>query len=323
MTVIAGVDEAGLGPVLGPLVVSATAFDVPDRSADVSMWQLLAGAVCRQAAKRGSPVRIADSKKLYSGLRGPGGLSQLERGVLSMLAAGGQRPDSLRALLRSVAPAAPAQLGDYPWYAGCDLALPHSVGATSISLSANALAARMAKAGITLVAARSEPVFAGEFNRMVRATDNKAVTLFDVTCRLLMHIWRTFPGGPIMVHVDRQGGRARYLAPLQRVFQGCAFKVLAENETDSAYRLTGRGRAMDVRFTVDCEDRHLPVALASMLSKYVRELFMVLFNRFWASHVSGLAPTAGYYSDGRRFYAEIGPVIRRLGVDGSMVYRSR
>ena len=39
------------------------------------------------------------------------------------------------------------------------------------------------------------------------------------------------------------------------------------------------------------------MALASMLAKYLREVFMRQFNRFWLGHVDGLKPTAGYPGD--------------------------
>ena len=49
------------------------------------------------------------------------------------------------------------------------------------------------------------------------------------------------------------------------------------------------------------ETHHLPIALASIMSKYIRELFMLFFNRYWANQVTDLRPTAGYYQDGKRF----------------------
>ena len=45
MTIIAGIDEAGYGPLLGPMVVTITAFDVPDEKAKCSLWDLLNDAV--------------------------------------------------------------------------------------------------------------------------------------------------------------------------------------------------------------------------------------------------------------------------------------
>ena len=39
------------------------------------------------------------------------------------------------------------------------------------------------------------------------------------------------------------------------------------------------------------------VALASIVSKTVRELWMDVFNEYWRGRIPGLRPTAGYPSD--------------------------
>ncbi|MGH9174221.1 MAG: hypothetical protein ACRD1H_07675, partial [Vicinamibacterales bacterium] len=86
----------------------------------------------------------------------------------------------------------------------------------------------------------------------------------------------------------------------------------------SCYRV-GRG---DVRFQARAE-QHLPVALASMVSKYVRELAMELFNRFWCDHVPGLRPTKGYPLDAHRFKADIAAAQQRLGIADEVLWRMR
>ena len=53
------------------------------------------------------------------------------------------------------------------------------------------------------------------------------------------------------------------------------------------------GRDVFVTFQPRADSEHFCVALASMASKYLRELFMLEFNRFWQEKVPGLAPTAG------------------------------
>ena len=61
---------------------------------------------------------------------------------------------------------------------------------------------------------------------------------------------------------------------------------------------------MEIAFQAKGES-HMPTALASMASKYLRELAMHGFNDFWGRHVAGLRPTAGYPVDALRFKAEI------------------
>ena len=64
-------------------------------------------------------------------------------------------------------------------------------------------------------------------------------------------------------------------------------------------------------------------ALASMLAKYLREVFMRQFNRYWLSHVPGIKPTAGYPGDAARFYKGIKPMMERMGVKDSSVWRRK
>ena len=65
------------------------------------------------------------------------------------------------------------------------------------------------------------------------------------------------------------------------------------------------------------------MALASMTCKYLRELLMHEFNRFWRNKVPGLAPTAGYPGDSRRFYNAIRPAVKELGLVRKRIWRSR
>src|SRR5262245_56431937 len=81
---IVGIDEAGYGPVLGPLIVSATAFEVPRELADGSLWRLLRDSVTTSAKPRDRRVPIIDSKKLY---HRPEGLGALERSALAAIGA--------------------------------------------------------------------------------------------------------------------------------------------------------------------------------------------------------------------------------------------
>ena len=70
-----GTDEAGLGPNLGPLVVSASAWDLPTKPATVDLYSALSAAVDRDSSVNGTRLWIADSKRVYC----PGkGLAVLE-----------------------------------------------------------------------------------------------------------------------------------------------------------------------------------------------------------------------------------------------------
>jgi ribonuclease HII len=326
LAVVAGIDEAGYGPVLGPLLVSVAAFELPEACLDADLWKLLAGTVTRKPNRRAGTLAIGDSKKLFHRKR-PNALEHLERGVLAVLATRGVRVSSLRQLLGVLSPGAADRLGDYPWYARADMALPHCISATDAALAGNALSAAMAAAGVRLTAMRSEAILVGEYNRVVRATHNKSNTLFDVNSRLFAYLWgklwQAGSPGTVRLCVDRHGGRIHYRRALQRVFNGCDFRILGESRTCSGYWISDRRRAMELRFGVEFDRLHLPVALASMVSKYLRELFMELLNRYWAAQVADLAPTAGYYADGKRFLADIDPAVGDLALDRDLLERCR
>ena len=67
----------------------------------------------------------------------------------------------------------------------------------------------------------------------------------------------------------------------------------------------------------------LPVAAASMLSKYLREMLMRRFNAFWKIHDPELTPTAGYYNDGLRFLRDIQAKRSEMQIVDDFLVRSR
>ncbi|MEE2660364.1 MAG: hypothetical protein VYC41_02125, partial [Planctomycetota bacterium] len=69
--------------------------------------------------------------------------------------------------------------------------------------------------------------------------------------------------------------------------------------------------------------RNLPVELASMAAKTVRELLMNRLNSFFTQRLPELKPTAGYVQDGRRWVAEIGDLPERLGIPRRDLVRDR
>ena len=67
--VIAGIDEAGLGPLLGPMTVGWSAFRVP--RGEVNLWDVLSKVVTDSPRQDSSHLVVADSKRVFS--RNPSG----------------------------------------------------------------------------------------------------------------------------------------------------------------------------------------------------------------------------------------------------------
>lgn len=311
MPLIVGIDEAGLGPRLGPLVVSAAAFRVPDDGGDACLWRRLGGAVCRADDRNERRLTIADSKKLFAGRRT---LAPLERGVLVMLRAAARRADGWHDLLRVLAPECLRQLRDYVWYDGPDFALPLHDDTGDVATRANPLRRQAQCAGVEFVAFRSEVLLEGSYNQLLAATGNKAQVVLSAVLKLVDSVWRSTDDADVRITVDRLGGREHYRHPLMTAFPDLTMHVLCEEPERSGYRLEGRGRCLSIEFVVGGEDQCLATAYGSMMSKYLRELFMHAFNRYWTSLDPTLKPTAGYYVDAERFLTDLEPVLRRQNI---------
>ncbi|UCC30384.1 MAG: hypothetical protein JSU86_19560 [Phycisphaerales bacterium] len=320
MALLAGIDEAGFGPLLGPLVVSGAVFRVPDCRLNHCLWETLRATCTATPDRSRHRLPIADSKRLY---RSPGGLSRLERTALVMLAVGGIRPPSWRVLLDKLAPGASKQLDRYTWYAGTDVSLPLADGVGDIGTQANAVLRECTEQGVSLAGVFSEPLPEGHYNRLVGQTRNKSVVLLGLALRVVDRIMQSAPGERVRLHVDRLGGRWHYRDALMTAMCGYDLQILEESAARSAYRLVRTSRICEIDFVTGGESRHLPTALASVYSKYLRELYMHVFNRYWSGQIAGLRATAGYYSDARRWLKEAAAELTRRSIDRSMLVRQR
>lgn len=320
MAVYAGIDEAGFGPLLGPLVVSGTAFRVPDERIHGCLWEALR-ETCTREPKRGSTrLTIADSKKVYHSASGLGGL---ERAALVMLAAAGKQPETWRALIETVAPHAAAMLERLAWYAGSNVRLPVDDTVGNVLTRANAIRLDAKDHDVEFLGAFVEPVLEDDYNRLVERTANKAVALQGIVMRVIDRILRATNDARVRLCVDRLGGRTHYREALHMSFPEFEIEIVEESAERSAYRLAGPARVVRVEFAAGGEDRHLPIALASIFSKYVRELYMRAFNRYWCGKQADLRPTAGYYTDAKRWLRDARSTLERHAVDTATLVRTR
>ena len=319
MPLWAGIDEAGYGPLLGPLVVASTVFRLPGKPRGALLWQLLEDAVTRSFKTADGRLVVNDSKLVYKPARG---VRTLEEGVLGFLGALGVCPSSVEELERAVSPVGADATDDSPWFREVGrVALPRESNPSAIASKSAALVEACRRARVEFLGARASIVLPREFNRFVRLTRNKSYLLFQRCGLLLQHIWDVAEGEEVFVLVDRHGGRLRYRKLLKDVFPECACDIVREGDLGSIYRISDESLTMWVAFKEQADRLELPVSLASMVAKYMRELYMIAFNSYWQARMKELRPTAGYVKDGRRFLKDIAPLLKQDGADMDSLVR--
>ena len=312
---VIGMDEAGYGPNLGPLVISATVWEVPDACRSADLRELLSDAVCDTASRDNERVCMDDSKRVYSP---GGGLSGLELGVLSALRLTGHRPQTFHDLCRGLSGGLPCDASEEFWLNGRNRSLPVDVRPAVLDDVSGRLRRECQRARVRLRAIRSDIVPTRRFNRMLHECGSKGLGLSRTSLRLLRELWDPGSEESVSVVADKHGGRNRYDELLDDIVDGHMIFRVEEGRQLSVYRI----RQTEIRFQTRAES-HLAVALASMVSKYVREIAMDLFNEFWLEHVPHIQPTRGYPVDARRFRQDISVVQRELGIPDEALWRER
>ena len=325
MLIYAGIDEAGYGPLLGPLVVARSVFALAGsdpREPLPSLWTLMRGTVCRRGNDRRRRVAVNDSKQLFSPAAG---LRHLERGVLSFLYAAAMRPTSLDEILACLAHDPASREITLAWYADPAGAprLPAALEAADLEDCAGRLGRAWARAGVRLAEVNAAVVFEDRFNRLVRDDLSKAACSWRFVAGHLRAIWERYGEQHPWVIIDRQGGRRNYLDLLATLFPWTQLRSLEAGPQVSSYEVFEGARSMRIVFAVEGERAHLPVAYASMTAKYLRELLMARFNAYWQAQAPHVRATAGYHSDGSRFLRELDPTLARLGIDRAELARIR
>lgn len=309
-----GIDEAGLGPNLGPYVVTATAWETPGSPGDADLWELFREVITPSPRQPDDGrLHVGDSKAVFQ----PGkGVGALERGVLSALGIFADGPVTTDRALRRIV-CGEDGMEEYPWYADNDLMLPLASERDDIHEMCQRWRGVLEMTGVRLTAVRSVILEPRQFNRLIAEHQNKATAL-SVTSLALLRTMAKEAEPPVVAWCDKHGGRNRYDRLLSECFDGAFVFRGRESAELSVYRLGD----LEVRFQPRAEAQ-FPVAIASMVSKYLRELAMARFNRFWTSRLPSLRPTQGYPVDARRFRDEIASEQRRMGIDDDALWRCR
>lgn len=289
---VTGIDENGLGPLLGPLVATSVTLDL--RRYDP-----------RRGAALAESLGVGDSKAV-SAFRSMAGAESLALAVVESLT--GRVPESADDVLAALsidgilALRGPCPRSSAP-HCWAELALPAFGGEVE---TGRAILAGLAKKKITLTSARTVALCVSLFNREVARCGSK----FSVDLELFERLILTLPrDGQQQIIAGMVGGIRAYGRYFERLLP-LAPTVIEEGRKLCRYTVPTVG---EVAFEVDADATHLPVSLASMIGKYVRELWMERQNRFFMDIDPSLKPASGYHD----------PVTRRLVAATELVRRER
>ena len=315
---ILGVDEAGYGPNLGPFVVTGTLWEIPENRFNDAYNDHLILQECLKDVVTDRPrllqdgsreIVIGDSKKIYTASKS---LDDLERTVRHCLAILGYFPRDWRELLDILAP------DDLESVLSCydPDTLP------LIWERQSSFSDCFKKYEVNLKSVKSRMITPKVFNQFLDQLENKSHLLTEVTMHLVERMLREVPEGQVTVVCDKHGGRNRYLDILYHWFPDQIIEVVIEGREVSIYRFGSDSHRMEFQFR--CKgDELIPTGLASIVSKFLREISMKIFNDFWIKKIPGLKPTAGYPLDAVRFYEQIREKAKSLNIPQSFLWRNK
>lgn len=308
-----GVDEAGYGPNLGPLVMTAiVARSANDTQPDI--WKDVIRVSRARPLASGAKLIIDDSKAVMARANG---LAWLEKAFVSIAATINQDrklTDSSQWWTESFGPDV---------YGGNELKTwqDEPVGLRMPSdESAELLKCRKWK----VCAAQVRVVGPLEFNELLGDPPNKS-TAHGLIFRDLMRWLQTqvAAGDNLRIVSDKHAGRKHYNDLIMDCFPGCWVHKETEKQELSRYRIQTAELVAEIEFKVQADAANGLVALASMVSKYIRERWMEEFNAWFASRVPGIRPTAGYPLDAKRFAEDIRDFCKKTNLARETWWRLR
>jgi Ribonuclease HII len=315
--IFAGIDEAGLGPMLGPLVTASTAFLVPDHwqgKAD-TLWLELASAVCGKPSKKDARLLVADSKVVHAAV----GLQALEMGVAVFLACA-DNCDPEQYLPWLDLESSPREC---PWHENSGRPFPVMCDGDDIGERQKALSSEMRRVGVSIRLLQCKALHPSAINAAIDAGQNKNQILLGETGSHLVRLVNEFGKYGLEVWIDKQGGRNDYLPYLSHLFPGVWIDTLESGKDVSEYRLRLDEGAATLHFCAKADRFSFMTALASMAAKYARERLMQELNDWFCARIDNLQPTAGYPQDAKRWLKDAAEFLSNASFPMQIVVRER
>jgi ribonuclease HII len=312
-----GADENGLGPRLGPMVVTAVMARVTPEG-DRRVGRRPRGALAE---------RLGDSKALIA--HGDVALGEAWARALCRRGAGrepfadgpGATPDALihalaaddRATLRAPCP---GHVAAQCWSVEGERFSAEEALVDTVAADLD----RLTGQGVDIVAVRSVILCARRMNEGLDAGRSRFVLDLHAMERLILDLV-ALAGEEVSAVCGKVGGFGKYsdaFGPLGGRLHG----VLQEGRARSAYHFPGVG---EIAFVRDGDATDLCVGMASMVGKYLREALMARVVRFYREDQADLPDASGYYDPVTTAFVEGTRLVRarRKVPDGCFERRGR
>jgi ribonuclease HII len=301
---IVGVDENGLGPLLGPLVTTAVVIETSAYNA-------------KKHARKGRALGIDDSKNTA----GFGHMQLAEGLTLALVEQLCGRPcahvDELFAALLLDPHAvltAPCPEGTRAQCWQAHVELPCFGGDAQ---EGHATLAKLAKADLHVRRIKSAAACTRVLNQRLLQGQSRVELDLELMERLVLDA-RDSGDEEVEAICGMVGGIRNYLAKMRHLPARGVSAVPAKKGT-LAFEVQSVGQ---VRFEIDADAHHMPVSLASMVGKYVRELWMLRQNRFYQGHEPSLEEVSGYHDPVTRKFIRASELLRaKLGIEDDCFVR--
>ena len=311
--IIIGIDENGYGPVLGPLVVTATAFKIDRRE---NFWQLLNLAKNPDYPEK---LVVTDSKKLFS----KNSLNRCRMGEKTVFSffyllfktfpKNSDRFLSKILLNFSLFPQLCKESRTEVKPCWEEIFLPlwlqeslineattsSPVVARFIELKkkikkeAGKLRKKLKREKIEFLGLKSICICPFQFNRLVKGKSKSYLNYLQFE-KLISYFLQKKEKN-FYISADRIGGQKRYLPLLKRGFlRDWNCQTLEEKKEISSYGLNLKGKEATISFLQNGEEKEFSIALSSLFGKYIREIFMKRINKFFQNYNPELKPVSGY-----------------------------
>ena len=320
--ILAGIDEAGLGPRLGPLLTASAVMEVPEDWTPERPWQEFRHLISGKATDRKTHVLVADSKGVYKRK----GINELEKTVciFSLLSGGGAGLNARGLFSRLLEKQVMSDVYQTAWYAGIDQYEPDILTYANSELY-DKLSLTLCTSGVRILNLTARVCSEARLNGLYRSGLNKNSALLGETGSHLKRLFSTYADADkdVLVMVDKQCARNDYLPFLYDFFPQEWIYEDVRSDAVSKYRIKRNNGLFTVIFAAKADLNSFPTALASMTAKYFRECFMQCLNRWFCQKKPELRPTAGYPGDAGRWLKEAKQILDDEKISDYSLIRER